>query len=110
MKKVCLSLVVGLGLLAGCTPAHRLSAVPGPALKLAAFASCADLLDGLRTAAKKVVGPYGLRSTGILTFDQGKSMAAVPGPEAAAPDHSGTNDHEAAADEPDLVKTDGKRI
>ena len=28
----------------------------------------------------------------------------------AAQEHSGTNNHEAGADEPDLVKTDGRRI
>src|SRR5205085_5691202 len=42
--------------------------------------------------------------------DSAKGEAAVPGPDVAAPDHSGTNTHEAGVDEPDLVKTDGKRI
>src|SRR5919206_170118 len=39
--------------------------------------------------------------------------AAAPGaaaPADATPDFSGTNTHEVGVDEPDLVKTDGKRI
>lgn len=37
-------------------------------------------------------------------------MSDLSGPSGKAAAHSGTNNHEAAADEPDIVKTDGRRI
>jgi uncharacterized secreted protein with C-terminal beta-propeller domain len=120
---VVLSLAVGLALLSGCTssrpaPVHHDPAVP--ALKLVAFDDCADLLAGLRQAAKESVGPYGLPSGAVpLAMDNAKAAAGAEGranavPDAAqaqsVPDHSVTNTHEAGVDEPDLVKTDGRRI
>ncbi|PZF92312.1 beta-propeller domain-containing protein [Micromonospora deserti] len=42
-----------------------------------------------------------------------EARAAAPGARVtaeSAPEHSGTNNHEAGADEPDQVKTDGRRI
>src|SRR5690348_14866282 len=113
-------------LLSGCThgaaPGRPDAAGPAPDLKLVAFDSCAELLDGLRTAAKAAVGPYGFggvmvaaeRSGAgpIVTLDNG-APAAAPGalpPGDATPKFSGTNTHEVGVDEPDLVKTDGKRI
>ncbi|HYN95289.1 MAG TPA: beta-propeller domain-containing protein, partial [Pilimelia sp.] len=96
--------------------------VPTGALRLVAFDTCDDLLVGLRGAAKAAVGPWGFNNGG-------REMAAggaVPdGARAAAPGggtedkaasagststYSKTNAHEAGADEPDLVKTDGRRI
>jgi hypothetical protein len=84
-------------------------------------------MDGLRTAAKSVVGPYGLINGFAMDSGAAREGAAVPQPapnaappaaEKAAgdgaapsnPDYSGTNTHESGVDEPDLVKTDGKRI
>jgi hypothetical protein len=119
-------LITGLLLLAGCThgsgsdSAVR-SDADSPPLKLVAFDSCADLLDGLRGAAKAVVGPYGFG--GSVRVVMGESGPAPLAPDAAgvsggaaaadapkALDHSTTNTHEPGVDEPDLVKTDGKRI
>ncbi|GGM83803.1 beta-propeller domain-containing protein [Dactylosporangium sucinum] len=91
---------------------------PAPALKLVAFESCDDLLAGLRAAAQEAVGPWGLGvgrggvwldgATGDMARAAGgaEAKAAAPGAET----FSGTNTHEVGVDEPDLVKTDGKRI
>jgi len=111
---------------------------PAPlgAYRLVFFDSCADALADLRAAAKEVVGPYGLPGESIpfdappvlVTEDSvgavdrsaaggefaADAPAAVPPPADApaeeAADHSRTNVHEAGVDEPDLVKTDGRRI
>ncbi|RZU75527.1 putative secreted protein with C-terminal beta-propeller domain [Micromonospora kangleipakensis] len=130
-----LALVVSLALLCGCT-AERVPApprdrgVPAGGFRLVAFDSCAEALQQLKTAAKAYVGPWGFGPNGgIRTFDNGEQAGApaaakradagpggnAPAPGdmaagAAAPSYSGTNTHEAGVDEPDLVKTDGKRI
>jgi len=100
----------------GPTP-FRDRKVPVGAIRLVAFDSCADLLTGLRSAAKAAVGPYGFGG-GYRDFG-GRPDAAKAAGDAAAPNtaqeadqnsYSGTNTHEAGVDEPDLVKTDGKRI
>ncbi|MFC5005220.1 beta-propeller domain-containing protein [Dactylosporangium cerinum] len=101
----------------GSSPAP---AGPAPAFKLVAFDSCEQLLSSLRGAAAEAVGPWGFGYGGRM-FDGGVAdtnamsrtgpaaggKAAVPG---AGQEYSGTNNHEAGVDEPDLVKTDGKRI
>lgn len=128
------ALLVGctvLTLLAACT-GDPVAAPTGPRpvsageLRLVAFDSCADALAGLRAAAKAYVGPWGFRG-GVIAFDnkggaadarsaaEGAPAAAAPGmagPGAGGPgkSYSGTNTHEAGVDEPDLVKTDGRRI
>lgn len=93
-------------------------------MRLVAYDGCADLLDGLRRATADKVGPYGLTDGGPPMFAlpegdtaqrKGPQAAQAPGEAAgggagAPPAHSTTNSHEAAADEPDLVKTDGRRI
>lgn len=114
-------------LLAGCSGAGDgggSGAADAPPMRLVAYDGCDDVLSGLRDATAKQVGPYGIGAPGLysgLTEDgpaRAKTPAAAPGPDAAsgegsaaqAPAHSGTNAHEASADEPDLVKTDGRRI
>ncbi len=93
---------------------------PGPAplaapYRLVSFSSCGDLLRGLRDAAKDSVGPYGFWN-GDLVVPLGlpgvaEDRAAAPvAPGAQPQEHSTTNVHEAGVDEPDLVKTDGRRI
>ena len=89
---------------------------PGGTAKVAlvAFDSCAGALRELTRAAAPFVGPFGLPGPG----DQGgvavaaREDSAVGGEAAApaAPEHSSTNTHEAGVDEPDLVKTDGRRL
>ncbi|MEV4345366.1 beta-propeller domain-containing protein [Actinoplanes sp. NPDC049596] len=91
--------------LAGCTGSPvKDSPPPRPALKLVAFDSCAQLEKELRAAAKK----YGREPVAI---DDMRAMPeAARGSVPAEKSYSGTNVHEAGADEPDIVKTDGRRI
>ncbi|WP_211588941.1 beta-propeller domain-containing protein [Allorhizocola rhizosphaerae] len=93
-----------------------------PALKLVAYASCDELLASVRQAAKASVGPYGFTGGGDLRFGipemaRADALGALPPAAAKAGDggtqqqgYSGTNTHEKGVDEPDLVKTDGKRV
>ena len=86
-------------------------------MRLVAFDSCAQLRDDLRAAAAASVGPYGFPGGGgfgeVIAGGARTAMdsagAAVPAAEKAVP-FSGTNTHEPGADEPDIVKTDGRRI
>ncbi|SCL60849.1 Secreted protein containing C-terminal beta-propeller domain [Micromonospora citrea] len=115
----------GAHLLAGGTLAALTllggSAVPSPGdpppghrpftPRLVAFDSCAEALNGLRAAARASVGPWGFTDgwrTAFGGLPKAESGARVSA--AAAPEHSTTNNHEVGADEPDLVKTDGRRI
>ncbi len=94
--------------LAACTasgPSDEPSPVAAPALKLVAFDSCAQLEKELRAAAEKsYVAPPPVPG----------NARALGGAEAASTSdsgsHSGTNVHEVGVDEPDIVKTDGRRI
>jgi uncharacterized secreted protein with C-terminal beta-propeller domain len=110
--------------LAGCT-ADTPTTPPSPpaqtfapaALRLVAFDSCERLAEELRAAAKEAVGPWGL---GMPVVPAAAAMegggrraagsAAMDAQKAADPAHSGTNVHEQGVDEPDIVKTDGRRI
>ncbi|WP_433372397.1 beta-propeller domain-containing protein [Actinoplanes sp. CA-142083] len=107
--------------LAGCTSATEKPTTPpvekpvaAPPFKLVAFDSCAQLLKELRAATLRGLTPYGLHNA-VPEAAAARSMAggaadvAAP-PAAAAPKYSGTNVHEQGADEPDIVKTDGRRI
>ena len=88
-------------------------------VQLVAYTSCSDMIAGLRRQTGQNVGPYGIGQPGggpIMAAD-GRMAPAAPnayGAESkaaqAAPEHSTTNDHEAGADEPDLIKSDGNRI
>ncbi|WP_246178860.1 beta-propeller domain-containing protein [Actinomadura decatromicini] len=100
--------------------AHR-PAPPGPEVRLVAYDGCDALLDGLRRATADKVGPYGLSGVpGMVPLEGDTALrkgpeAAQPGvpnaaPPPGTPQHSTTNSHEPGADEPDLVKTDGRRI
>ncbi len=104
--------------------------VPAGSFQLVGFNSCDEALGGLRAAAKSVVGPYGFFSGGVWAAEggaraDGLAGAPVPAPAAqgaagdsakeaggggSTPNYSGTNTHEAGVEEPDLVKTDGRRI
>ncbi|MGH8824697.1 MAG: beta-propeller domain-containing protein, partial [Jiangellaceae bacterium] len=101
------------------------------ALRLVSFDSCDDALAELKRAVAEYVSPYGLGG-GDVVFDGDVAMAvpeaaagaergsltggddsaaAAEGDAAAVPqEHSTTNTHEVGVDEPDLVKTDGRRI
>jgi uncharacterized secreted protein with C-terminal beta-propeller domain len=102
-------------LLAGCTGSPETSGRPAPAspVRLVAYDGCDALLEELRKATVEKVGPNGLDGMPALPSDGTWALGKLPsGAEsrAQAPDHSTTNSHEPGADEPDLVKTDGRRI
>ncbi|GLZ07209.1 hypothetical protein Acsp03_46750 [Actinomadura sp. NBRC 104412] len=92
---------------------------PSPRFVLVSYDDCDQVLADLRAATERQVGPYGLGGGGPVppgaAEDGARAQGAVPGAFAAGspqrpPEHSRTNAHEAGADEPDLVKTDGRRI
>src|SRR3954468_22800311 len=98
-------------IVAGCGASGAGSPIrSSPSLRLVAYDDCDQLLGGLRKATAAHVGPYGLGGDLILPLEGGR----VPGEaRAAQPDampHSDTNVQEPGVDEPDLVKTDGRRI
>ncbi|MGX1615435.1 beta-propeller domain-containing protein [Micromonospora chalcea] len=104
--------------LGGCTaspsadPQPTGRPVPAGGLRLVAFDSCDEALRQIRAAARAAVGPWGLGpGDDLLRFsaEAAAGAAKAAGP-ASTPDFSGTNVHEAGVDEPDLVKTDGRRI
>ncbi len=107
---------------AGRSPDSPPGPPPGPAgaAMLAAFDSCGAALHGLTRAAAPYVGPYGLPDpggtrVGVAVGRDGPLLAAdaagaAGAAEATAPEHSTTTVHEAGVDEPDLVKTDGRRL
>jgi uncharacterized secreted protein with C-terminal beta-propeller domain len=111
---LCVTAVLSAAALAGCTA----DATPRPpvapaAMRLVAFDSCAQLRDDLRAAAAASVGPYGFPGDGGIALDAMGAEGARAGsaPAAGLPTaFSGTNVHEPGADEPDIVKTDGRRI
>ncbi|HEU5158295.1 MAG TPA: beta-propeller domain-containing protein [Streptosporangiaceae bacterium] len=130
--RVVMSVLVAAGLaVAGCSggdgQAPKQTERPQPGglavARLVSSNDCQTLLTGLREATAAQVGPYGLgesmRALRPLAGADGAdgaggevpAAAAAPGAESApAPGHSGTNIQEAGVDEPDLVKTDGRRI
>jgi hypothetical protein len=100
---------------------------PSGQVKLVSFDSCDNALSGLRQAAWPYIGPYGFGGPGYALDATGDVAIAAPGtPRAASgaeqqksiPEqnngqsstHSNTNSHETGVDEPDIVKTDGKRL
>ncbi|RKF24234.1 beta-propeller domain-containing protein [Micromonospora globbae] len=105
-----LTLLAGSGIppTAGATTPTTPTAPAGP-MRLVAYDSCAEALADLRAAAGAAVGPWGLGGDEIVPAvakaGGGDRYAAE-----SAPEHSTTNVHEIGADEPDLVKTDGRRI
>lgn len=95
-----------------------IEAVP---VDLVAFDTCDTALAELRRAIAPHVSAYGLgghhfavaTDSGVVGEARIAAPAATPETAArgeAVPEHSRTTVHEAGVDEPDLVKTDGKRI
>jgi hypothetical protein len=125
-----ISIVALLAVGAAACTAHKDPNQPSGSYRLVTFDSCADALAGLRTATKASVGPYGLYASGGLNRATGTAVTApggapVPGTAAGSamapdkantgesaqsPQYSGTNVQEQGVDEPDIVKTDGRRI
>lgn len=101
--------------IAGCSQSGQADdrSTEAPPVRLVSYRGCDALLDELRRATLDKVGPYGLNgviSDGFEALAKAPSAGKVPGAPAPAPEHSTTNSHEPDADEPDLVKTDGRRI
>ncbi len=97
---------------------------PSASRALMAFDACDDLLDWTIEHALERVGPYGLDGYGAYPVfgaltDVAQELDSAGGRVSAAPSTNsgatkdgviGTNLQEAGVDEPDLVKTDGRRI
>jgi len=91
---------------------------------LVPFTACEELLRHLQDEAAKRVGPYGLGGSwyggpvvmeALATADDSADASvATSAPAnrsmAEGQDYSGTNVQELGIDEPDLIKTDGRRI
>jgi hypothetical protein len=105
----------------------------GPSgISLVAYDSCDTALTELKERVLPHVGPYGLgpggfpMPPGVMTEEgdaaggaermavpdaaPGSDMSASAPKEQQGQGHSGTNVQEAGVDEPDIVKTDGKRV
>ncbi|WP_433345717.1 beta-propeller domain-containing protein [Micromonospora sp. CA-111912] len=113
--------LAALTLLAGSAaalPRHEPEPPPPGPLRLVSFDTCAEALTRLRAAASASVGPWGLQPNWRTGMTPGGLAEPATAPKSvdsaraagAAAEHSGTNNHEPGADEPDLVKTDGRRI
>lgn len=86
---------------------------------LTSFQACDDFLSHVKAEAIERVGPYGLDwfyghpwaiSTRALDGAFAVPEAAAEGDGNDRVDYSQTNNQEAGVDEPDVVKTDGRRI
>ncbi len=106
--------------------------VPAPAVgqsrkpRLTAFASCDALVSYARRNARRTQGRTGVPTRAVTPLPQVLVAPSVGGqedvalgapaapsgraPAADAPAFSGTNVQEAGVDEPDIVKTDGRRV
>ena len=107
--------------ISGCTggavqrAVHQDAVMRSGPVRLTSFHGCGEELAALRKAAEASVGPYGLPGLASSVNGTTYPAAAAGAPRAAAapaavPAYSGTNDYVADVDEPDLVKTDGRRI
>ncbi|MGX7828773.1 beta-propeller domain-containing protein [Actinokineospora sp. 24-640] len=83
----------------------------GGQIRLVAYDTCDAALADLKRAGLAKVGPWGLEGSAMV-FGRGAMAVEDSAAAGSAPDKgfSSTNVHEAAADEPDVVKTDGRRI
>lgn len=115
--------VAGLVMLLSLSVASPSASQETSPSELVRFDDCDAFLDHVKTEALKRVGPYGFGAgRSYLAWDVAEAAAAEA--EAAAEaaqdtatkapvagvDYSTTNVQEAGVDEPDIVKTDGKRI
>src|SRR5690242_6309939 len=106
--------------MSGCTggavqrAAHQDAAMRSGPVRLTSFHGCGEELAALRRAAEASVGPDGLPGQASAmngtAYPAAAGAGAATAAPAAVPAYSGTNDYVAGVDEPDLVKTDGRRI
>jgi hypothetical protein len=112
--------LITTGVIIGPTDGPARTPAPTGSPRLVAYDSCAAALRQFKDRIMPHVGPYGLDFGGrgeVFTADEGRVVEDSAAGKVAAPaapaqdgDHSTTNVHEAGVDEPDLVKTDGKRV
>ncbi|MGI5226616.1 beta-propeller domain-containing protein [Actinoallomurus sp. CA-142502] len=103
--------VAGL-IIAGCGAGGAATHVrPGSSIRLVAYDDCGELLGGLRKATAAHVGPYGLGGDPVMRpLAGGRVPGDMKAGQQTATPHSDTNVQEPGVDEPDQVKTDGRRI
>ena len=89
--------------------AAPVDAAPKPG-RLAAFTSCNDLVSYARRNATRTVGPWGFGGPSPGVTRVGAPVAEQKAGVDTGTEFSGTNVQEEGVDEPDIVKTDGKRI
>jgi uncharacterized secreted protein with C-terminal beta-propeller domain len=109
----------------GTTPGSRTTRTAGPMLfagsGLQTFDACENFLDYVISHALDLVGPYGLEglygwggpvalATAVEEFAMPAAVDAARAEPLAGVDYSTTNVQELGVDEPDFVKTDGRRI
>jgi hypothetical protein len=124
--------VAGTAVVVGLTDGDdRTQGIDPAGITLVAYDTCDSALHELKAAALPHVGPFGLGGDAVA---YGEDVAIADGKAAAAPreaapgaagkeqsaagtgepappaGHSGTNTHESDVDEPDIVKTDGRRV
>ncbi len=130
--------VAGTAVVVGLADGDRTEDIDPGAITLVSYDSCSSALHELTTAALPHIGPYGLGGEygiamdgDVAVADEGavaapreaapdgaapgvdakdQQSAAGEGQRAEAPDHSSTNTQESGVDEPDIVKTDGRRV
>ncbi|AGL21654.1 beta-propeller domain-containing protein [Actinoplanes sp. N902-109] len=110
--QLCAAALVVAAPLAGCTADTDANPAPPPSssLRLAAFDSCRQLEKDLRAAAKASIGPYGFPGDTAIPEAVAVNGARTMADAAPKQAFSTTNNHEVDADEPDIIKTDGRRI
>ncbi len=127
--------VAGTAVVVGVTDGDQKPGIDPAGITLVAYDTCDSALHELKAAALPHVGPFGLGGDSVT---YGEDVAIADGKAAAAPreaapgaadgaaekeqsaagagepappaGHSGTNTHESDVDEPDIVKTDGRRV
>lgn len=111
------TLVVVTGTLVALTVSIGRETTPAPVgggVRLVAYTGCADMLSQLRkhaAAHAELLGPQVLyAASGVASGARGAAPEAGTAAAPSAPQHSTTTVHEAGVDEPDLVKTDGRRV
>ncbi len=130
--------VAGSAVVTGIADGDRTPEIDPGSVTLVSYDTCDSALDELKSAALPHVGPYGLGGEYGIAVDgagegdvqiadgkaavpmeaEGQAREAAPAPPGAegqatageAPAHSGTNNYESDVDEPDIVKTDGRRV
>lgn len=104
MRKIA-ALTLLLALAGAAAPVEAADNARRAKARLTAFKSCGELLRYARANGVRTVGPWGFGASGVPGPVAETARSAAP-----AADHSTTNVQEAGVDEPDIVKTDGKRI